>query len=58
MPQLFASMKGRKCTQEVKNADQFSSSQYEAISKSLDEFCNRITNEQHMYVYQQILFTD
>jgi len=27
---------------EVKTAEQYSSSQYEAISRSLDEFCQRV----------------
>jgi hypothetical protein len=29
----------------MKNADEFSTSQYEAISKSLDEFCKEVQKE-------------
>jgi len=40
LPQLFLKSKGAERTMhEVKTAEQFSSSQYEAISRSLDEFC-------------------
>jgi hypothetical protein len=40
LPQLFLKSKGVERTMhEVKTAEQFSSSQYEAISRSLDEFC-------------------
>jgi hypothetical protein len=31
-----------KESHEFKSAEQYSASQYEAISKSLDEFCSRI----------------
>lgn len=39
LPQLFLKCKGAVATHDKKTAEQFSSSQYEAISKSLDEFC-------------------
>ncbi len=43
LPQLFLSNKGAERTlHEVKTAEQYSSSQYEAISRSLDEFCQRV----------------
>jgi hypothetical protein len=43
LPQLFLSTKGTDRTMhEVKTAEQYSSSQYEAISRSLDEFCQRV----------------
>lgn len=51
LPQLYGSLKGKSYIHEVKNADQYSSSQYEAIARSLDEFCQRITAEQHLHVY-------
>lgn len=36
------SFKGKSGAHDVKSADFYSSSQYEAISKSLDEFCGRV----------------
>tara|TARA_B110000285_G_scaffold10597_1_gene10551 strand:+ start:712 stop:873 length:162 start_codon:yes stop_codon:yes gene_type:complete len=42
---------------EVKSAEQYSSSQYEAISKSLDEICNKVVNEPNPFYYQ-IIFTE
>jgi len=39
-------------THEMKPAEQFSSSQYEAISKSLDEFCQRISSKPNQPIYQ------
>jgi len=44
LPQLFMKLKAG-AIHEMKPADQFSSSQYEAISKSLDEFCQRISSK-------------
>jgi hypothetical protein len=58
LPQLFLSTKGADRTMhEVKTAEQYSSSQYEAISRSLDEFCQRVCNEgvtpeSGSYIYQ------
>ena len=58
LPQIFLGVKGRaQAIHEVKTAEQFSSSQYEAISRSLDEFCQKVVNEPHA-VYQQIIFTE
>ena len=37
-------MKG-SANHEMKQAENFSTSQYEAISKSLDEFCQRISSK-------------
>jgi hypothetical protein len=42
---------------EVKSAEQYSSSQYEAISKSLDEICSKVVNEPNPFYYQ-IIFTE
>jgi len=42
---------------EEKTAEQFSSSQYEAISRSLDEFCSRAIQENNN-LYQQIIFQE
>lgn len=46
-----------KTTNEVRTAEQFSSSQYEAISRSLDEFCLKIQTEPN-YLYAQIIFQE
>ena len=51
-------MKGKICNHEVKPADHFSSSQYEAISKSLDEFCKRVTEFADEPAYQQVIFSE
>jgi len=40
--QLFLQAKGPSAKHELRTAEQFSSSQYEAISKSLDEFTTKI----------------
>jgi hypothetical protein len=48
--------KGEKnTTNEVRTAEQFSSSQYEAISRSLDEFCAKIQTEPN-FLYAQVIF--
>ena len=58
LPQLFLSCKGEsRTTNEVRTAEQFSSSQYEAISRSLDEFCLKIQTEPN-YLYAQIIFQE
>lgn len=46
---LFTKLKaksGTKPVHDVKSAEHFSSSQYEAISKSLDEFCQRASSDE------------
>ena len=67
LPQVFISCKGEKSTKhEVKKADDFSTSSYEAISKSLDEFCAAVKKEDDgkskgeawQYLYQQVVFND
>jgi len=58
LPQLFCSCKPKdRVVHEVKTAEQFSSSQWEAISRSLDEFCVKVTGDiqddtKSNYVYQ------
>jgi len=56
-----------KDSHEFKSAEQYSASQYEAISKSLDEFASRIikfnVEEQSnggdiRYLYQQVIFSE
>jgi len=57
LPQLFIASKGfdhkgsSKAAHEVKPSDQYSSSQYEAITKSLDEFCLRVSQDTKSYIY-------
>jgi hypothetical protein len=64
LPQLFCSCKPKdRVVHEVKTAEQFSSSQWEAISRSLDEFCVKVTGDiqddtKSNYVYQQIVFSE
>jgi len=56
-----------KESHEFKSAEQYSASQYEAISKSLDEFAGRIIKfnveessdgGQVKYLYQQVIFSE
>jgi hypothetical protein len=67
LAQLFMQAKGTAAKHEVRTAEQFSASQYEAISKSLDEFCAKLvafTNAETAqggdtrYLYQQIIFSE
>lgn len=62
LPQLFLSCKPKTMSyHNTKTAEQFSSSQYEAISRSLDEFCQKAVkfdDTTDYYVYQQIVFTE
>ena len=58
LPQIFMGAKGKtQAIHEVKSAEQYSSSQYEAISKSLDEICTKVVNEPNPFYYQ-IIFTE
>ena len=46
LPQLFMAEKGKDTTiHETKTSEQFSSSQYEAISRSLDDFCKKVKED-------------
>lgn len=66
LAQLFMQVKGAAAKHELRTAEQFSSSQYEAISKSLDEFCGKLlhliqleaTQPETRYLYQQIIFSE
>lgn len=40
--QVYMQLKGKDAVHEIKNAEEYSSSQYESISKSLDEFITRV----------------
>lgn len=58
LAQLFVMRKGGD-HHEVRNADSYSSSQYEAISKCLDEFIgNTIVNKEEKRPYAQIIFNE
>ena len=58
LPQLYISMKGKSTAiHDMKPADFYSSSQYEAISKSLDEFCKKMS-EKDENVYLQVIFSE
>ena len=59
LPQLFMHSKGINAQHEVRTAEQYSSSQYEAISKCLDEFCGRLSDASFdKYLYQQVIFNE
>ena len=67
LPLLYLQSKGPSAKHELRTAEQYSSSQYEAISKCLDEFCTKM---QHFaiveatqggdtrYLYQQVIFSE
>lgn len=58
LAELFRSMKkGKLINESIKSADAFSASQYEAISKSLDEFCDKMADGV-VYTYQQVDFSE
>jgi hypothetical protein len=42
LAQVYLQLKDQNALHEIKNAEEYSSSQYEAISKSLDEFISRV----------------
>ena len=62
LPQCFINAKSKaKVDIGVKQASIFSSSQYEAIYLSLDEFVQhtiKCENEEGKYVYRQIIFDE
>ena len=59
LPQLFVRCKGPANTKhEVKKADQYSSqSEFDAISRSLDDLCHRVQSESS-YLYAQVVFQE
>ena len=53
--------KGISARHELRTAEQYSSSQYEAISKCLDEFCSKVlelNDSSEKYLYQQVIFNE
>eukprot|EP00343_Euplotes_focardii_P005538 CAMPEP_0205808490 /NCGR_PEP_ID=MMETSP0205-20121125/12439_1 /ASSEMBLY_ACC=CAM_ASM_000278 /TAXON_ID=36767 /ORGANISM="Euplotes focardii, Strain TN1" /LENGTH=151 /DNA_ID=CAMNT_0053084211 /DNA_START=183 /DNA_END=638 /DNA_ORIENTATION=+ len=42
--QVYMQLKEQNAIHEIKNAEEYSSSQYESISKSLDEFITRVVS--------------
>ena len=57
--QIFMGSKGEEnVNHEVKTAESYSTSAYEAVSKSLDEFCNLVRKEEEKYLYTQVIFND
>lgn len=67
LAQLFVQSKGPAAKHEIRAAEQYSSSQYEAISKSLDEFCGHLLTMAQAeaseggdtkYLYQQVIFSE
>lgn len=54
LPQLFLQSKGIAARHELRTAEQYSSSQYEAIGKCLDEFCGKVieaNDSTERYIY-------
>ena len=45
LAQVYLQLKGSNSVHEIRNAEEYSSSQYEAISKSLDEFITRVVDQ-------------
>ena len=60
LPQLYYQCKGVNTQNDVKTAEQYSSSQYEAISKCLDDFCQKLNDlsSNGKYLYQQVIFNE
>ena len=45
LAQVYIQLKGANTAHEIKNAEEYSTSQYESISKSLDEFATRVVDQ-------------
>lgn len=45
LAQVYLQLKGANSVHELRNAEEYSSSQYEAVSKSLDEFITRVLDQ-------------
>ena len=45
LAQVYIQLKGANAVHEIKNAEEYSTSQYESISKSLDEFVTRVVDQ-------------
>lgn len=61
LPTLFLQVKGPQAQHDVKSADMYSSSQYEAVAKCLDDFCQRLyepleEGQKERHLYTQVLF--
>ena len=58
LPQLFRDYLGNKCNSEVKNwRSLHCDTTRDAITKALDEFCDRLTAKDNtMMIYQQVIF--
>ena len=58
--QIFMGSKGEEnVVHEEKTAESYSTSAYEAVSKSLDEFCSLVKKrEEGTYLYTQVIFND
>lgn len=56
LPVLYVQNKGTSAYHDVKNADTYSNKTFEAISKSLDEFCLKLTepNVEKRHLYTQV----
>lgn len=55
LPQVFKDFKGINCNTDVKKAEHFSNTTFEAISKCLDDFCGKLSSNSNN-IYQQVIF--
>ena len=58
LPQVFKDFKGINCNCDVKHAESYSPQTFEAIAKSLDEFCGRVSQSGTNNIYSQIIFKE
>ena len=60
LPQLYVQLKGDEAFHEVKQAESYSGSQFEAISKVLDDYMQRVVEKDlaDKKGYVQILFNE
>lgn len=59
LPQVFKDFKGINCNTELKKAESFSTQTFEAISKCLDDFCDRlVATSGSNNIYQQVIFKE
>ena len=60
LPQVFKDFKGMTCICEEKPSESFGEAATEAITKSLDDFCNRVieSSSDNHSLYQQVIFQE
>lgn len=59
LPQLFRDFKGINCLCEDRTSKSVSENAGEAVTKSLDDFCQRVLEDHNSrYIYQQVIFEE